>query len=250
MQLQFEPSQCSIWPGRQNGGESRRQYIPLTEELNVKDDILLQQRISDELMFEPRINPAHIGISVRDGVATLSGHVESYAEKQEAEAAVRRVKGVKAIAQELTVLPPTAHQTEDDQIASRALKMLAWDVMVPGGRISVSVEHGIATLEGEVDWQYQRAAAEADLCKLGGVKAVVNKIAVHPSVSANDIHMNIRAALERHAEIEASQVRIRVDGDKVTLSGKAHSDTVRREIERAAWSTAGVSHVHDHIVVA
>ena len=216
----------------------------------MKHDILLQQRISDELMFEPRINPAHIGISVRDGVATLFGHVESYAEKQEAEAAVRRVKGVKAIAQELVVLPPTVHQTEDDQVAARAIKLLAWDVMVPDGRISVSVEHGIVTLEGEVDWQYQRAAAEADLCKLGGVKGVVNKITVHPSVKSSDIHLKIRDALERHAEVEASRVAIRVDGGKVTLSGKVHSDAERREIERAAWSAAGVADVQDRIIVA
>lgn len=216
----------------------------------MKDDILLQQRISDELMFEPRINPAHIGVSVRGGVATLFGHVESYAEKQEAEAAVRRVKGVKAIAQELTVLPPTDHQTQDDQIAARALKLLAWDVMVPDGRISISVEHGTVILEGEVDWHYQRAAAEADLCKLGGVKAVINKITVRPSVKANDIHVKIREALERRADIEADHVAIRLDGDKVMLSGKVQSDAERRAIERAAWSAAGVTDVQDRIVVA
>jgi len=159
------------------------------------------------------------------------------------------VKGVKAIAQELVVLPPTVHQTEDDQVAARAIKLLAWDVMVPDGRISIAVEHGIVTLEGEVDWQHQRAAAEADLCKLGGVKAVVNKIIVRPSVKSTDIHLRIREALERHAEIEANRIAIRVDGGKVTLSGKVHSDAERREIERAAWSAAGVSDVHDHIVV-
>lgn len=216
----------------------------------MKDDILLQQRISDELMFEPRINPAHIGISVRDGVATLYGHVESYVERQEAEAAVRRVKGVKAIAQELTVLPPTMHQTQDDQIAARALKLLAWDVTVPDGRISVSVERGTVVLDGEVDWHHQRAAAEADICKLGGVKAVINRITVRPSVKAKDIQTKIRKALERHADLEANLVAIRVDGDKVTLSGQVHSDVERREIERAAWSAAGVADVQDRIVVA
>jgi len=216
----------------------------------MKDDLSLQQRVSDELMFEPRIDPAHIAVSVRDGVATLYGHVESYAEKREAEAAVRRVKGVRAVAQELVVLLPTARQTEDDQIAARAVKLLDWDVMVPDGRIAISVEDGIVTLEGEVDWQYQRAAAEADLCKLGGVKAVVNKIAVRPHIKSSDIHLKIRKALERHAEIEASHVAIHVDGDKVTLSGKVQSDAERREIERAAWSAAGVADVQDRIIVS
>jgi len=121
--------------------------------------------------------------------------------------------------------------------------------MVPDGRISIAVEHGTVTLEGEVDWHYQRAAAEADLCRLGGVKTVINKIAVRPNVRAKDIQMKIREALERRADVEASRIAIRVDGNTVTVSGRAHSDAERREIERAAWSAAGVADVQDRMVV-
>jgi len=216
----------------------------------MNDDLQLQQRVMDELEFEPSVNAAHIGVSVRDGVVTLSGHVESFIEKFAAERTAQRVYGVKAVAQEMVVHLPFDRKTADDEIAARAVKMLNWDALVPHGRISVKVEHGIVTLDGEVDWHYQRAEAEYDMRKLGGVKAVVNHIAVKPSVRSEDIRAKIRAALERNAEVEAGNITVDVSGGKVTLGGRVHGWTEREAIERAAWSAPGVTQVEDHIELA
>jgi osmotically-inducible protein OsmY len=213
----------------------------------MKDDLHLQQRVIDELEFEPSVNAAHIGVSVRDGVVTLSGHVESYIEKFSAERTAQHVKGVKAVAQELVVELPSDRKTADDEIAARAVKILDWDALVPHHKISVKVEHGIVTPVGDVDWDYQRAEAEYDLRKLGGVKAVVNDIRVKPSVRSEDIHAKIRGALERNAEIEASNITVSVSGSKVTLRGTVNAWTERKAIERAAWSAPGVTQVEDQI---
>ncbi|HTJ65202.1 MAG TPA: BON domain-containing protein [Alphaproteobacteria bacterium] len=215
----------------------------------MHSDLVLQQRVIDALEFEPSVNAAHIGVAVRDGVVTLSGHVDSYFEKKEAERTTRRVKGVTAVALHLNVVLPSDHQTEDDQIAARAVQLLHWDVMVPRDAVSVSVEDGIVTLNGEVAWQYQRAEAESDVRKLSGVKAVVNTISVRPKVNPDDIHLRIRQALERHAEIEADNVAIQVENGKVLLSGAVHAAAERRAIERAAWSAPGVVDVVDNIAL-
>jgi osmotically-inducible protein OsmY len=220
------------------------------EEIVMKDDLILQQRVIDEMEFEPSVNAAHIGVSVRDGVVTLSGHVDSFVEKFAAERTVRRVKGVKAVAQELEVRLPGDRKTADEEIAARAIKILSWDALVPDERIRVKVEHGIVTLSGEVDWQFQRAEAEADVRKLGGVRSVINDIAIAQRLRAEDVQAKIRAALERTAEVEASKVTVMVEGGKVTLAGRVNAWTEREAIEHAAWSVAGVAQVEDRIELA
>lgn len=216
----------------------------------MSDDLELQQRVMDELDFEPSINAAHIGVSVRDGVVTLSGHVASFVEKFAAERAARRVKGIKAVAQELDVHLPTDRKTGDDEIAARAIKILNWDTVVPRERVTIKVEHGIVTLGGEVDWNYQRTEAEYDMRKLTGVKAVINNILVKPNVRTEDVRAKIRAALERTAEVEANNVTVTVSGSTVTLAGKVNAWTEREAVERAAWSAPGVTQVVDRIELA
>ena len=213
----------------------------------MNEDLQLQKMVIDELEFEPSVKAAHIGVSARDGVVTLSGHVESYAEKFAAERAARRIKGVKAIAQELEVQLPFEHKTADDEIAARAVHFLDWDVAIPRGRISVKVEHGIVTLNGAVDWAYQRAEAEYDVRKLTGVKGVINDIMIVPRADIEDVRAKIRAALERNAELEANNITVSVADGKVTLGGKVKAWTEREAAERAAWSVAGVRQIEDHI---
>jgi len=213
----------------------------------MNDDLVLQQRVIDALEFEPSVNAAHIGVSVRSGVVTLSGHVDSFAEKFAAERTVKQVKGVRAVAEELEVHLPSDKKLGDDEIAARASRLLHWDVAVPENRITVKVEHGIVTLEGSVDWAFQRAEAEYDVRKLGGVRGVVNMIAVKPKVLAADVQEQIRAALERDAQLEAGRITINVAGSRVTLTGKVHAWTEREAIERAAWSVPGVTEVEDRI---
>lgn len=213
----------------------------------MKSDLQLQQRVIDALEFEPSINAAHIGVSAHDGVVTLAGYVGSFAEKWTAERTARQVRGVKAVAEEIEVRLPSDKKVADDEIAARALRILAWDAAVPDDRISVKVERGVVTLSGEVDWQYQRAEAEYDIRRLSGVRAVVNDIVVAPAANPEDVRAKIRAALERNAELEASNISVTAVGGKVTLGGKVSAWTEREAAETAAWSAPGVSEVDDRI---
>jgi osmotically-inducible protein OsmY len=216
----------------------------------MKEDLHLQQRVIDALEFDPAVDAAHIGVNVNEGVATLSGHVRSFAEKFAAERAARQVKGVRAVAQELDVRLPSDKKVADDEIAARALRILDWDQLVPAKRISVKVEHGIVTLNGEVDWHFQRTEAEYDMRKLSGVRSVINNIVVVPRVRPDDVHAKIRAALERNAEVEANRITVAVSGGKVTLGGKVGAWSEREAVERAAWSAPGVTEVEDRIELA
>jgi len=216
----------------------------------MTEELRLQQRVIDELEFDPAVNAAHIGVSVRGNVVTLTGHVSTYGEKFAAERAARRVKGVTAVAQEIEVHLPEDKKTSDEEIAERAVKMLHWDVAVPHQGLQVRVAHGIVTLLGTVEWGFQRAEAEYDVRKLGGVKGVVNEIAVRPKLRVEDVQATLKAALERRADIEATQVKVEVDNGKVILQGKVGSWNEREAVEHAAWSVAGVKAVDDRIVVA
>jgi osmotically-inducible protein OsmY len=217
--------------------------------MKLTDDLQLQQRVIDELTFDPTVHAAHIGISTRNGVVTLNGHVSSVAEKFAAERAVRRVKGVKAVAQELSVHLEADRKRADDEIAQRAVKMLEWDAVVPPAGIDIRVEHGVVTLTGTVEWGYQKAEAESDIRRLGGVNAVVNLIEVKPRVGAEDVKAKLRAAFERNAELEASGITVEVKDSRVILGGKVKSWIEREEAERAAWSVPGVTAVEDRIVL-
>jgi osmotically-inducible protein OsmY len=212
-------------------------------------DIQLRQDILDELEFEPSIDAANIGVAVDDGVVTLTGHVSSYAQKLSAEAAVRRVRGVRAIAQEIEVRYASDPKTSDDQIAKRALDILRWDTTVPDEKITLTVHKGGVTLTGEVPWQYQRQAAEGAVRRLSGVTAVANNISIRPAVQAADVKRKIEDALKRYAEVEARAIRVNVLNDKVTLDGKVDNWDEREAVENAVWSAPGVRFVEDHLVI-
>ena len=216
----------------------------------MSEELKLQQRVIDELEFEPAVNAAHIGVSVRGSVVTLTGHVESFAEKFAAERTARRVRGVTGVAQEIEVRLAEDKKTADDEIAQRAVKMLEWDVAVPSRAIEIKVEHGIVTLNGTVDWGFQRAEAEYDVRKLGGVKGVINLIAIRPKVRAEEVRSRLTAAFERNADLEAKHLKIDVINGKVVLSGEVASWAEREAAERAAWSVPGVTAVDDRILIA
>jgi osmotically-inducible protein OsmY len=212
-------------------------------------DLQLRQDVLDELEFEPSVNAAHIGVTASKGVLTLTGFVTSYAEKAAAERAARRVKGVKAIAEEIEVRLPSDTKRADDEIAARAVDILKWQVGLPAERLTVKVEKGIVTLMGDVDWQYQKADAEHVVHKLSGVIEVVNQIRVAAPVYASDIKEKIEKALQRSAEVEASRITVETDGGRVILSGKVRAWYERDIAERAAWSAPGVTEVRDHLTI-
>jgi osmotically-inducible protein OsmY len=217
----------------------------------MPDDMTLQAMVMDELAWTPNVDAAHIGVAAQNGVVTLSGIVSSLAEKVAAEQVARRVKGVQGIAQKIVVRLPTAHRQTDEEIADRALKVLNWDLEVPDEQIQVKVENGIVTLTGTVTYQFQRAAADRDIRRLGGVTDIVNLIEIRPSadqvVDPVSVHHKIENALRRSAEMESSHVSVEVSGSKVTLRGRVKTWWERSLAESAAWSAPGVTQVDDQL---
>ncbi|HUH89843.1 MAG TPA: BON domain-containing protein [Lysobacter sp.] len=214
------------------------------------NDKELRQNVIDELDFEPSISAADIGVIAEHGVVTLTGHVPNYAQKMAAERAVWRVKGVKAIAQEIQVRLSSDKKHDDDEIAQRALNILAWDVVVPRDSVHVKVQNGWVTLTGQVDWNYQREAAVASVRKLAGVAGVINDMTLKPSVQAGDVKQRITDALKRHAEVEASHIQISVrDGGAVDIEGGVDNWDERQAVVRAAWSAPGVLTVNEHLKI-
>jgi osmotically-inducible protein OsmY len=219
---------------------------------DVMTDSQLRQDIIDELEFEPIVSGEHIAVAVDKNVVTLGGHVNSYAEKLAAIAAVRRIKGVHAIAENIEVRYPCQNKTADDQIAKRAIDIISWDIHIPAGSVDVLVQDsGWVTLSGTVDWYYQRRAAEDDVRKLSGVRGVTNEITIKPVVDTSNLKSKIESALKRHAEVEAKAIRVTVkNGSKVVLEGMVDNWDERRAVENAAWSAAGVSFVDDRLTIA
>ena len=216
-----------------------------------KSDSQIQQDVLQELKYEPSINASQIGVTAKDGIVGLTGNVPSYAAKYEAVHAAERVAGVKAVTDELKVDLPAFHVRNDEDIARAAINKLQWDVWVPADQIKLKVDGAWITLEGEVDYKYQQTAAEDAVRKLRGVKGVTNMITLkRPAVSSSEVQTNIELALHRAAEVDANNIEVRVEKDKVILNGKVSSWAERKEAERAAWSAPGVNEVVDYLTIA
>ena len=209
----------------------------------------LRAAIEQALDWEPIINAKGIGVSVENGVATLSGHVDNYPEKREAEMVAGMVRGVKAVVCDLKVKLPSGQHRSDEEIASAAANAIAWNTLLPKEKIRVWVDNGRVTLEGVVDWQYQRKSADQCVRYLAGVKDVNNHIVVTPGADRIAVRTKIEAALLRHAQLDANSIRVEVRGDRVILSGTVQSWAEREEAERAAWGSPGVCDVENLLIV-
>jgi osmotically-inducible protein OsmY len=215
----------------------------------MKSDSELKRDVQNELTWEPSVNEAHIGVTVKDGVVTLTGHTPSYAEKYGAERAAKRVYGVKAVADELDVKLPGSAKRTDEDIARACVNALAANYSVPDEKIKLVVNNGRVTLEGEVEWQYQSEAAMNTVRYLTGVTGVSNNIAIKARASSIDVKDKIKAAFHRSAEIDARRVDVEVQDGQVILHGSVRSWAEREEAQQAAWAAPGVSAVDNQIAV-
>jgi osmotically-inducible protein OsmY len=216
----------------------------------MSNDRQLQQDVIAELGWDAAIDASRIGVETRDGIVTLSGHVESYAQKWAAERAAQRVSGVKGVAVEMDVVLPGSSQRTDADIARMASNALEWNVLVPRDAVAVLVEDGHVTLSGEVEWAYVRNAAESSVRGLSGVKNVANLIRIRPQIKPGDVKTKIEAALQRRAHLDARAITVEVDHGTVTLAGTVDSLAERVTVENAVWNAPGVQNVVDHLVVA
>jgi VCBS repeat-containing protein len=209
----------------------------------------LKQHVQRALDWEPSLDDSDMVVSMDEGVVTLRGNVASDAEKIAAERVALRVYGVKAVANDLVVHLVSAFERTDTEIAQAAVAALEWNAVVPKDRVTVTVANGWLTLNGMLDWQYQKDAAGRDVRDLMSVKGLTNSITVQPRVKAIDVRDKIEAAFKRSAGIEAGRIDVTAADGKVILSGNVHSWVEREEAERAAWAAPGVTQVDDRLTI-
>lgn len=215
----------------------------------MKNDAQLKSDVEQELRWDPSVNASRIGVSVKDGVVELDGHVDHYYDKWAAERAAMRVSNVKAVASEIQVDLPSSENRTDEDIALTATTYLEWDTMVPK-TVKVQVTNGWITLHGTAEWHYQKEEAERTVRPIIGVKGVLNEITVMPKVSGIDVKMKIEDAFRRNAQIDANRITVETLDGTVTLRGNVRSWAEREEAEHVAWAAPGVTMVDDQLNVS
>jgi len=215
----------------------------------MKTDIEIQKDVVEQLKWEPFLNAAQIGVAVKDGIVTLSGQVDAYSKKVLAEKTVKKVAGVKAIAEDIQVGISPAYKKTDTEIATAVVNAIKWHTMIPDEKIKVSVEDGNVKLEGDVEWEYQRNQAKTAVENLIGVRFVTNLVAVKPKITPYELQLKINASFQRSANIDASKVTAEVIGSRVILRGKVRSFAEREDAENAVWSAPGVITVENKLVI-
>jgi osmotically-inducible protein OsmY len=216
----------------------------------MRSDSDIRRDVEDELRWDPDIDATDIAVTVKNGVVTLAGFVRSYMQEYQAEADAKRVAGVTAVANDLEVRLPGVDERPDPDIARDAIERIKSELPYAWDKIRVVVKSGWVTLEGEVEWNYQRQRAEEAVRRVRGLKGVTNSIEVKPQVAPSEIRRKIEEALRRAAEIDASRITVETIGRDVILRGTVRSWAERQEAERAAWSAPGVARVDNRVIVS
>jgi osmotically-inducible protein OsmY len=216
----------------------------------MKSDSEIERDVREELKWEPHLDATDIAVAVKNGVVTLAGFTKSYTDRLEAELAAKRVAGVHAVANDIEVRLPAIDQRPDPDIARDAVVALKSELPISHDRIKIIVKDGWITLEGAVEWQYQKTTAETAVRRVKGVKGVTNAITVKPKVEPSELQRKIMEAFRRNAEVDANRITVEAHGSEVILKGTVRSWIEREEAERVAWSAPGITHVEDRIVVS
>jgi osmotically-inducible protein OsmY len=216
----------------------------------MRSDSEIERDVKEELDWEPDLYATDIAVSVKNGVVTLTGFVRSYTDKYAAEQAAKRVAGVRAVANDIEVRLPSVDERPDPEIARDAVAAIKSQLPISAENIKVVVKNGWVTLEGEVEWQYQKNTAETAVRRIKGVKGVTNYISLKPRAEPAEIKRKIQDAFRRNAELDANRIQVDIRGSEVVLKGTVRSWIEREEAERVAWSAPGVTNVVDEIVVA
>jgi osmotically-inducible protein OsmY len=218
--------------------------------VSIRSDEAIQQDVLEELKWDTRVRPNEIGVSVKDGIVTLTGWVDSYLKKIAAEEAAHRVPGVKAVANDIEVRLPGSAERTDADLAKAVLNALKWDAGIPTDKIDVTVSHGWVTLKGEVDYYFQKRDAERAVERISGVRGVTNLLTVKPQPTPQDLKSQIEKALVRNAETDARRITVDVQGSKVILRGTVSAYAEKKAAEETAWSAPGVTEVDNRIIVS
>jgi osmotically-inducible protein OsmY len=213
----------------------------------MKTDIQIQKDVMDELKWQPFLNSSEIGVAVKNGIVTLSGIVDSFSKKLSAERAAKKVVGVKAIAEDIQIGVSPVYRKTDAEIAEAVVNALKWHSAVPDDKIKVKVDDGNVTLEGEVEWEYQRISAKTAIQNLSGVRSVINLMTIKPKLNAFELEQKIMTAFKRNATVDALKVNVSTIGSKVILTGKVRSFAESEDAEDVAWAAPGVYQVENNL---